>query len=90
MVREDGPKEFDRKRITDMFADFYELFYTPPASNVPEQRGDPTVNHITALIPPFTQQELDKTVKDLKTGKANDKSGIVAEMIKHGGRALER
>ena len=40
-------------------------------------------------IPPFTQHELQKAIKDLKNGKAKDKSGIMAEMIKNGGRALE-
>ena len=35
-------------------------------------------------------QELEKTLKQLKNGRCEDKAGIVAEMLKHGGAALKK
>ena len=34
------------------------------------------------LAPPFQLDELERALKQMKAGKARDKSGIVAEMLK--------
>ena len=36
----------------------------------------------------FTKKELNKEIKELKTGRCKDTGGIVAEMVKNGGPQL--
>ena len=40
------------------------------------------------LIPRFTRSELTRDFKELKEGKAKDKEGVSAEMLKYGGGCL--
>ena len=46
--------------------------------------------HNEATIPDFTQQELRKAIKQLKTGRCKDTAGITAELLKAGGATLEQ
>ena len=40
-------------------------------------------------FPEFVEPELDKALRQLKNGRSVEKSGIVAEMLKHGGGVLK-
>ena len=40
-------------------------------------------------IPPFTQEELDKAMKQLKKRRSPDTAGLIAEMLKDGGTVLQ-
>ena len=50
-----------------------------------QQTSQPTG---TRPIPPFTRQELDNALKQLKNKRAEDSAGVVAEMLKQGGETL--
>ena len=49
-----------------------------------------TTNEDNHSIPPFTTDELTTALGQLKNGKARDRSGILAEMIKYGGDAVKQ
>ena len=84
MTNADGQIEYGRQSITNVFATFYEQLYkdTDKASYTPAAH--------TRAIPPFTTTELHKSLRQLKTGKAADCSGIAAEMLKSGGDVLHQ
>jgi len=95
MTTSTGQKVNDRQGIADVFADFYEKLYaqrqttstattyiTPPHNSNEHCCDEP--------IPPFTQKELDKALRQLRNGRSCDTDGILAEMIKEGNDALHQ
>jgi len=70
--------------IAEAFASFYEGLYANRGGG-----NDARVQQTLENISPFTSQEFSAAVHKMKTGKARDVSGIVAEMIKHGGANLQ-
>ena len=85
MTKRDGSSETSRKGIADIFADFYaELYASSQAAAIGAVGG------IDQSIPSFSEAELTTALEKLKAGKGCDSRGIVAEMLKHGGRQLRR
>ena len=74
----EGNAKQGKDDIADVFAAFYEELY------MSKRIGEDTYPESTAAKSPplFTISELDDAVKLLQTGKARDKNGIAAEMIK--------
>ena len=75
-----------KKDVANVFADFYEELYSrtnEQSSGVCEE-GD--MDH---AIPCFSFNELESQIRALKRGKARDRSGIVAEMLKHSGASIK-
>ena len=94
MTTSTGQKVTDRQDIADVFANFYEALYAhrKPASttsfhNTPTQQPTPPPNQ---SIPPFTQAELAKALRQLRNGRSADASGIKAEMLKEGNDTLHQ
>ena len=86
MTDADGQTQHNRQSIADVFATFYEHLYKDS-----DKHSDTTQTHndnTDDCIPAFTSQELGKALGQLKTGKAADSNGIVAEMLKTGGYTL--
>ena len=89
-----GRKVNDRQEIADVFADFYESLYTrqqyatTTTMHAPPQHND--ADSTTQPIPPFTLDELDKALRQLRNGKSSDTTGIIAEMIKECNDALHQ
>jgi hypothetical protein len=81
MTDHTGKAQHDRQSIADVFATFYERLYADPHRHGCQDIG-------TAGIPSFTFSELSKGLKQLKTGKAADTSGLLAEMLKQGGNTI--
>ena len=69
-----GNLQTDRASIAEVFAQFYEDLYRSTAAN-----GS------TTDVPPFTASELHDALKRLKSGKAPEGRGLVAEMLKGSG-----
>ena len=87
----EGKECFERQRIADVFADFYEDLYRSQRS---DGNGFPK-DDVTCDLPacekdvlPFSKEELDKAIKKLKNNKCKDTSGVVGEMFKHAGPQL--
>ena len=94
MTTTTGRKVHDRQEIADVFADFYENLYarqqTTPNATLHAQRQHDTTDSTTQPIPPFTLDELDKALRQLRNGKTCDTTGIIAEMLKEGNDVLHR
>ena len=82
MADKSGTVQTDRKRIADIFADFYEELYAS------HQGAETLDNSQTIPVPPFTLSEITAAVKTLKSKKCTDTAGIRAEMLKKGGENL--
>ena len=82
---EDGAEHTCRESIAEVFASFYEKLYTNNSSDR-QVSGNAAV---LSAIQPFSIEELLAALKKMKAGKAKDASGVVAEMLKHGGGALQ-
>eukprot|EP00973_Karenia_brevis_P073447 10203969-Karenia_brevis.AAC.1 len=78
-----GKDHTDRQKIADIFAEFYEDLYDQISERGCEDSGDNKIQ-----ISPFTLEEVKREVKELQGGKAPDRSGIAAEMLKDGGETL--
>eukprot|EP00959_Pyramimonas_sp_CCMP1952_P382170 8007976-Pyramimonas_sp.AAC.1 len=50
-----------------------------------DRGSQPTADATRLVIPAFTSQELDIALRQLKSDRAADSSGIIAEMLKNGG-----
>ena len=74
-------KHSDQDGIAEVFASFYEKLYTGRKI----VKGPDTAR---TQLQPFTQKELTDALGKMSKGKAADDSGIVAEMLKQGNRAL--
>ena len=81
MEDEHGHKHSDQDGIAEVFASFYEKLYTGRKI----VKGPDTARTQLQL---FTQKELTDALGKMSKGKAVDDSGIVAEMLKQGNRAL--
>ena len=89
MNSSDGRTVRDRKGIADIFADFYESLYAQKEADIQhDMTGKQNTTDATSDIPPFTPDELAKAMTQLRNGKASDKAGIIAEMLKGGGDKL--
>ena len=73
----------DRQSIADIFADFYGDLYESKRTGQDTEAW--SVGGTSGDIPPFSRSELVAEIQGLKTGKAKDTSGVMAEMIKDGG-----
>ena len=82
MMDKNGQLQTDRKKIADIFAEFYEDLY---ASREESETLDPI---LVSQVPPFTLKELTDAVKSLRSKKCADTAGIRAEMLKVGGEHL--
>ena len=76
----------DRQTIANIFGAFYADLYE-------SKQADPDTmawlgGSTPGDIPRFSRSELVTEIRALKTGKAKDSSGIIAEMIKAGGDTL--
>ena len=70
-----------QKEILDVFADFYgDLYRSRQEVNFPFPVGT-----IRSSLPQVSAQEVDDELKKMKRGKAGDRAGVVAEMLKKGG-----
>eukprot|EP00959_Pyramimonas_sp_CCMP1952_P205669 4301053-Pyramimonas_sp.AAC.1 len=83
MLDQDGRTLNDRQSIADVFATFYEQLYQDTRS-----AAHAATRPDTPPIPAFTNSEIEHALKGLKSNKAADTEGIVAEMLKSGGKAL--
>ena len=92
MTSTTGETTTDRQSIADMFATFYEHLYKRRRhDDQPNHQEHPEHNaNNTTSIPPFTMKELQKSIKELRNGRSRDTSGLLAEMLKAGGEALQK
>lgn len=71
-----------KQDIADVFADFYaDLYNSTHDPDMEKSKLEPRINQ-------FSMGELEAALKKIKSGKAKDLKGIVAEMLKHGGDCL--
>lgn len=80
-----GATVTDRQDIADVFASFYADLYRHRHND--DQSPTPT-NADDDRIQPFTEQELDKAISQLRNGRCRDTTGLIAEMLKEGGPTL--
>ena len=78
-----GSIKTEQKDIADVFADVYEELYSQSLLQGCEVDGNKD-----EAIPAFAITELELQMCALKKGKARDRSGIVAEMVKNSGKEL--
>ena len=79
-----GVETTDRQSIADIFADFYRELYASPRQEQPEpNRGT------KGQVKPFSLEEIQRQLKRLKSKRAADGDGVVAEMLKYGGIQLQ-
>ena len=88
MTDKNGDTQSERKRIADIFAEFYEELYSAQPMGTSAVDTNDVPSNEAEHIPPFTKEELVKAVKTLKTDRCPDSAGVKAEMLKHGGDAL--
>ena len=81
MEDEHGHKHSDQDGIAEVFASFYEKLYTGRKT----VKGPVTVR---TQLKPFTREELTDALSKMSKEKVADDSGIVAEMLNHGNKAL--
>ena len=82
MLDAQDKEQSDRQSIADVFADFCAASY---------KAKSPTSQHSASQvqpIPPFEKAELKTGRMELTKGKSKDRSGVDAEMLRHGGEAL--
>ena len=79
MLSEDGTTQKHKDDIAEVFACFYEDLYKSTCSGRSEQTYD---SSDSGSIEPFTLDELTQALKTMRSGRARDASGIVAEMLK--------
>ena len=75
----------------DLLSSFVEDYIETPCSTSKSRvsEADIPVAWDVAAVEPFTEDELQEAVRQLKCGKCKDTAGIIAEMIKAGGKPLE-
>eukprot|EP00973_Karenia_brevis_P077480 10764700-Karenia_brevis.AAC.1 len=74
MRDKDGAEHTSRQKIADVFADFYEELYDQGPVQYENLLGAGP-----AAVPPFTIEEIKAEIKEMKRGKARDRSGIAEE-----------
>ena len=83
MISAQGERRTDRHAIADTFATFYEDLFRSRCAETREQLiPDPQP------LEQFTTKEVHAALKNMKRGKAGDKSGLVAELLKDGGNGV--
>ena len=82
MKRSDGTITFDREEIIQEWEKFYENLYYDSPDNYNVDTNE------ELKIPPFTIEEIEHAMKQLKCGKAPGVDGIYSEMIKAGGSTI--
>ena len=85
VVDDAGQDQHSKAGISEVFATFYEQLYR---SNLEPLPTDRSVNAHCAKAEAFTKKDLQTALRKMKSGKAKDSSGIVAEMVKYGGDIL--
>ena len=78
-----GREHYERQSIADIFADFYGRLYAsrnPSGSWVPSKPD--------AEILKISHQEVKAAISDMKSGRAQDGMGVLAEMIKSCGEFI--
>ena len=85
MTDSEGNTVADKQGIADVFADFYEKLYSVSADTI---AGASTSFNTDSELDPFTLEELKDALKNMKRHKAQDESGIIAEMMKDGSANL--
>eukprot|EP00959_Pyramimonas_sp_CCMP1952_P046525 971681-Pyramimonas_sp.AAC.1 len=70
--------------MVNVFADFYETLCSNSDGDSPQSArvNEETDTHGNEGVPEFTMEELETALRQLRTGKAADVVGIVAEMLK--------
>ena len=87
MLDADGRIQSDRASITEIFAKFYEELYRS-RRETESGAGSQDALSVAAGIPKFVLEELETALKRIKSGKARDSKGFIAEMLKAGGTRL--
>ena len=84
-----GTTTTNRQSIADVFASFYEELYElrPPSAGAADT-SDHSETNGNDEITPFSAEELDKALSQLRSGRCRDTNGILAEMLKEGGGNL--
>jgi len=84
-----GTTTTNRQSIADVFASFYEELYElrPPSADVADT-SDHSETNGNDEITPFSAEELDKALSQLRSGRCRDTNGVLAEMLKEGGGNL--
>ena len=78
-----GNLKRDRADIAEVFAKFYEELYRSRKAG----RAEEPVHRVSdncASVPPFDADDLESGLRNIKTGKAKDCKGFVAERLKVG------
>ena len=99
MLDQDGNLKSDNASITEFSRKFNEEMYRSRSTasadmatiNADAEGSTPTAQRSTTAeqsIPPFSDEELQDTLRHLKSGKAKDSKQFVAEMLKGGGTNL--
>ena len=84
MVDKCGVPHDSRQEIADVFAEFYaDLFAARNGTG-----GTGWADGGWPAVPAFTEAEVRDALKRMKCGKAADKSGLVAELLKDGGAVI--
>mgnify|MGYP001211068250 CR=1 FL=1 len=78
----DGQLKTGRQEVADAFADFYEALYASRREGA-AQGG--VSARTTKEVEKIDEEEVRAQLKKMASGKAADKGGVVAEMLKHGG-----
>ena len=89
MKDSNGLLKHDKASIVEVFAQFYEDLYRSrrnPASACPGSKLDA----VSSGVPKFDAEELESGLRSLKSGKAKDSKGFVAEMLKVGSSKLRK
>ena len=97
-----GKEQSHRQSIADIFATFYEELYKARASTTKtdDKHNDATIDgdcdrrwhndcEIHKPIPSFTDEELEKAIDQLKNGRASDRKGLTAGIVKAGKEELK-
>ena len=89
MTTTTGATTNDRQSIADVFATFYEDLYRlrQPASESTELNDTHQADDHDAIVP-FSMEELIAGLKQLRSGRCKDTTGLLAEMLKAGGTTL--
>ena len=81
-----GCVKHDRAEIAEVFAEFYETLYACRGGDT-DGMGMRQAGRLDP-IDLFTAGEFRRALRTMKSGKARDRSGVIAEMIKMGGSLL--
>ena len=89
MTTSTGTSTTDRQSIADVFAAFYEELYRIRQDDATSTDTTSTINADShKSVDPFSDDELDAALKQLRNGRCQDTTGLLAEMLKAGGPTL--